>query len=185
MQGQPDGPQLPDPATDPTADPTADTPDTGARLVHVLRSLTVRLDLLGAEFAARNRLHPTDLRALICLLDAARAGTTATPGLLGERLGLNSASVTGLVDRLERLGLVERVRDDRDRRRVRLVVHERAVTLGGAFFGPLIGDIAGVAASFDTTELAAVERFLHAVDAAAAARAAADAPTGTATAAGP
>jgi hypothetical protein len=47
------------------------------------------------------QLHSTDVRALIHLLDAARAGRNATPGWLGSQLGLNSASVTALVDRLE------------------------------------------------------------------------------------
>lgn len=50
------------------------------QLVHLLRGLTVELDLFGAGFAGRNGLHPTDLRALIHLLDAARAGTVVTPG---------------------------------------------------------------------------------------------------------
>lgn len=57
------------------------------RLVHLLRGLTVELDLFGAEFAARNGLHPTDLRALIHLLDAARAGRVVTPGRSGRRCG--------------------------------------------------------------------------------------------------
>ncbi|MBJ7353128.1 MAG: MarR family transcriptional regulator, partial [Rhodococcus sp.] len=43
-----------------------------ASTVHQLRALTVDLDLLGAEFAQRHALHPTDIRALICLLDADR-----------------------------------------------------------------------------------------------------------------
>ena len=81
-------------------------------LVHLLRGIAVELNLFGAEFATRNRLHATDLRALIHLLDAERARLTPTPGWLGERLGLNSASVTALVDRLERLGHVRR-RGDR------------------------------------------------------------------------
>ena len=54
--------------------------------VHRLRALTVELDLLGADFAQKHSLHPTDIRALICLLDADRAGTRATPGWLGRRV---------------------------------------------------------------------------------------------------
>ena len=68
--------------------------------VHRLRALTVELDLLGADFAQKHSLHPTDIRALICLLDADRAGTRATPGWLGGQLGLESASVTALIDRM-------------------------------------------------------------------------------------
>ncbi|WP_411070609.1 MarR family winged helix-turn-helix transcriptional regulator [Streptomyces sp. cmx-4-25] len=133
------------------------------RLVHLLRAVTVEFDLLGAEFAAREGLHPTDVRALIHLLDAARDGTRATPGWLGERLRLNSAGTTALVDRLERLGLVQRERDTEDRRRVLLRVEERAVELGWAFFGPVIGGVVTVAEGFGPDELETVRRFLASV----------------------
>ncbi len=133
------------------------------RLVHLLRGLTVELDLFGAEFAARNGLHPTDLRALIHLLDAARAGEVVTPGRLGEALGLNSAGTTGLVDRLERLGLIRRERDPRDRRRVRLLVEERAMELGEGFFGGLIGDLVAAMRQFEPAELDTARRFLTAM----------------------
>jgi DNA-binding MarR family transcriptional regulator len=130
------------------------------QLVHLLRAVTVELDLLGAEFAATHRLHPTDLRALIALLDADRAGEAATPGRLGEWLGLNSASVTALIDRLERLGHVRRKRDPDDRRRIRLAVEERAVELGWSFFGPLIGEMVERMRSYDEAERDAIRRFL-------------------------
>ncbi|MGW5348200.1 MarR family transcriptional regulator [Streptomyces sp. HUAS TT3] len=132
------------------------------RLVHLLRAVTVEFDLRGAEFAARNGLHPTDLRALIFLLDAERAGTTATPGRLGEALRLNSAGVTALVDRLERLGLVRRRRDGEDRRRVLLSVEEKAVELGWSFFGPLISRLVDAAEGFSPAELDTVHRYLTA-----------------------
>ncbi len=132
-------------------------------LVHLLRAVTVEFDLLGAEFAARHGLHPTDVRALIHLLDAERAGVRATPGRLGEQLRLNSAGTTSLVDRLERLGLVSRSRDTEDRRRVLLRVEERARELGWAFFGPVIGEVVGVAEDFEAGELETVRRFLAAV----------------------
>jgi DNA-binding MarR family transcriptional regulator len=132
-------------------------------VVHQLRAVTVELDLMGGEFAQRNGLHPTDLRALISLLDAARSGTPATPGWLGTQLKLNSAGTTALLDRLERLGLVRRTRDDRDRRRVLLVVEEQAVVLGETFFGPLIGALVGMLRDFTPDEVAAVQRFLGGV----------------------
>ncbi|MFG2818342.1 MarR family winged helix-turn-helix transcriptional regulator [Kitasatospora sp. NPDC048365] len=132
-------------------------------LVHLLRAVTVEFDLLGAEFAARNGLHPTDLRALIALLDAARAGETVTPGRLGERLRLNSAGTTALIDRLERLGLVRRERDPNDRRRVLLTVEERAVELGWSLFGPVIDGLVGAMGAFDQQELETVRRFLTAM----------------------
>ncbi|MFI7109212.1 MarR family winged helix-turn-helix transcriptional regulator [Nonomuraea sp. NPDC050227] len=134
--------------------------DAGMRLVHLLRAVTVELDRMGERFAAAHALHPTDVRALICLLDAARTGTPATPGTLGTHLGLNSAGTTAVVDRLERLGHVRRERDTRDRRRVLLKVDESAVTLGWSFFGPLIQEIVTLMGRYDTTEQATIERFL-------------------------
>ncbi|MFD5513581.1 MarR family transcriptional regulator [Streptomyces sp. NPDC059761] len=132
------------------------------RLVHLLRAVTVELHLRGAEFARRNGLHPTDLRALIRLLDADRAGEVVTPGRLGEALRLNSAGTTGLLDRLERLGLVRRSRDERDRRRILLVVEPKAVELGWSFFGPLIGGMVDAAEEFTPGELDVVRRYLTA-----------------------
>ncbi|MEU9120362.1 helix-turn-helix domain-containing protein [Streptomyces sp. NPDC048506] len=135
----------------------------GMDLVHLLREVVLQLDVAGAEFAGRNGLHRTDLRALIALLDADRAGIESTPGRLGARLGLNSAGTTALIDRLERLGLIRRVRDTRDRRRVLLEVDERALALGESFFGPLIGRVLGLLDTFDAGERDAIRRFLGGV----------------------
>ncbi|MDT0455228.1 helix-turn-helix domain-containing protein [Streptomyces sp. DSM 41527] len=150
-------------ADDEPADRREPAEPAGMDLVHLLREVTLRLDLAGARFAGDNGLHPTDLRALISLLDAARNGAESTPGRLGERLGLNSAGTTALVDRLERLGLIRRVRDTRDRRRVLLEVNERAVTLGRSFFGPLIDRTIALLATFEAGEQAAIRRFLSGV----------------------
>ena len=59
-------------------------------------------------------INATDMQALRLLDLHGPLGPTE----LGRRLGLRSASVTVLLDRLEASGYVERVRDDRDRRRV-------------------------------------------------------------------
>ncbi|MFC7307113.1 MarR family winged helix-turn-helix transcriptional regulator [Streptomyces monticola] len=135
----------------------------GLQLVHLLRAVTVELDLFAAEFAGRNGLHPTDVRALIHLLDAGREGVDATPGWLGAQLGVNSASTTALIDRLERLELARRERDTRDRRRVLLTVTDKAVATGWSFFGPLIEEMVTAMDSFDEKELAVVRRFLLAM----------------------
>ncbi|MFE0582516.1 MULTISPECIES: MarR family winged helix-turn-helix transcriptional regulator [unclassified Streptomyces] len=134
-------------------------------LVHLLRAVTVDFGLRQAEFAARNGMHPTDVRALICLLDAARAGEPATAGLLGARLGLNSAGTTAVIDRLERLGHVARIRDGQDRRRILLRVEPAAIRLGREFFGPLIDGLLGVLDSFAPAERDTIHRFLAAAHA--------------------
>jgi DNA-binding MarR family transcriptional regulator len=130
------------------------------RIVHLLRAVTVALNMFGAQFATANGMHPTDLRAIIDLLDAERADLTATPGWLGESLGLNSASVTALVDRLERLGHVRREPHPTDRRRVRLVVTPEAKALGWAFFGPLMSRVVAMMDRYGDDDLAVVHRFL-------------------------
>src|SRR3954454_16622364 len=110
------------------------SPGPEMEIVHLLRAVTVELGLHSARFASRNGMHPTDVRALIALMDASRAGEELTAGRLGAALGLTSAGTTALVDRLERAGHVRRVRDGRDRRKVVIEVDERAVELGWSFF---------------------------------------------------
>ena len=106
--------------------------------VHRLRALTLLLDAAGAEFAARYGLSATDVRALVCLLDRERAGVPASPTWLAGQLRVTTASVTALLDRLERAGHVRRVPRLDDRRRVDLVVEDSAKEIGWSFFGPLI-----------------------------------------------
>ncbi|MPY54572.1 MarR family transcriptional regulator [Streptomyces acidicola] len=137
-------------------------------IVHLLRAATVELGLRSARFASRNGMHPTDVRALIALMDASRSGSEMTAGRLGTLLGLNSAGTTAVVDRLERLGHVRRVRDERDRRRVLVEIDERAVELGQAFFGPLIGRAVELLEGYDERELTAIRGFLTGVRDAAA-----------------
>jgi DNA-binding MarR family transcriptional regulator len=132
----------------------------GMQIVHLMRAVTLELNLLGADFAAANDLHITDLRAIIELLDAERDGITATPTWLGDRLRLNSASVTALIDRLERMGHVHRERDAIDRRRVLIAVTPSAKRLGLAFFGPLFGRIIQAMSAFDTAEVQTIRLFL-------------------------
>lgn len=141
----------------------------GMEVVHLLRAATVELALHSARFASRHGMHPTDVRALIALMDVSRAGEEMTAGRLGSALGLNSAGTTALVDRLERAGHVRRVRDPRDRRKVVIEVTERAVELGWSSFGPLIERTVELLQGYDERELAAIKGFLTGVRDAAAA----------------
>jgi DNA-binding MarR family transcriptional regulator len=137
-------------------------------IVHLLRAVVVELGLHSARFANQNGMHPTDVRALIALMDAARAGDEMTTGRLGAGLGLNSAGTTALVDRLERAGHVRRMRGERDRRKVVVEVDETAVELGRSFFGPLIERSVELLREYDERELAAIRSFLGGVRDAAA-----------------
>ena len=142
--------------------------------VHRLRALTLVLDAAGAAFAARNGLSATDVRALVCLLDRERAGVPASPTWLAGQLRVTTASVTALLDRLERAGHVRRVPRSDDRRRVDVLVQDSAKELGWASFGPLIDATAAVLDRRSAAERAVIDAFLDdmvaAVDAAAGER---------------
>jgi DNA-binding MarR family transcriptional regulator len=128
--------------------------------VHRLRALTLLLDAAGAAFAARNGLSATDVRALVCLLDRERAGVPASPTWLAGQLRVTTASVTALLDRLERAGHVRRVPRSDDRRRVDVLVQDSAKELGWAFFGPLIDATAAVLDRRSAAERAVIDAFL-------------------------
>lgn len=129
--------------------------------VHRLRALTLLLDAAGADFAARHGLTATDVRALVCLLDRERAGVPASPTWLAGELRLTTASVTALLDRLERAGHVRRAPRTDDRRRVDVTVQDSAKALGWAFFGPLIDAAAAVLDRRSAAEQAVIDAFLE------------------------
>ena len=126
----------------------------------LLRRLTVELDAVGQRFASMHGLGRTDVRALVAIMDAARGGASLSAGGLGSAVELSSASVTALIDRLERAGHVHRVRDDEDRRRVVLEMSDSAMAAGGAFFGGLQRDLVAAMEGYSDEELAVVRRFL-------------------------
>lgn len=134
-----------------------------AELALLLRRLTVELDAVGSRFATEHGLGRTDVRALVAIMDAARAGRSLTAGALGSAVDLSSASVTALVDRLERVGHVRRSRDPADRRRVVLEASETAVAAGRSYFGGLQQEMLAAMEGFDEAELAAAQRFLAAM----------------------
>ena len=129
-------------------------------LVRLLQAYASEAERLGHVFAEHHGLHPTDLQALLAVMQADRAGQPLTPGRLGVRLGLSSGATTAVVDRLERADHVRRVRDDRDRRRITLRFGEAAAAVGQAFFGPLGGRMDAMLTGYTATELAAIRRFL-------------------------
>ncbi len=129
-------------------------------LALLLRRLTVELDAVGERFAGLHGLGRTDVRALVAVMDAARRGDSLTAGSLGAAVDLSSASVTALLDRLERAGHLRRVRDADDRRRVVLEMSEATMAAGASFFGGLQRDLVAAMSSYSDDELDVVRRFL-------------------------
>lgn len=126
----------------------------------LLRRLNVELDAVTQRFATEHGLNRTDVRALVAVMDAARRGEALTAGGLGAAVDLRSASVTALVDRLERVGHVRRVRDADDRRRVTLQLSDEARAAGAEHFGGLAADLVEAMRGYTDEEIAVVTRFL-------------------------
>lgn len=133
----------------------------GVDIVHQLRRVVFALTEHGIRSARDRGMNPTDLKAIVVLNDLRRDGTTATPGVLGTRLGITSASTTALVDRLERLGLVRRAADPADRRRVVIEVTDAAHEAGVAAFGGAIQTLATRLDAYPSADRAAVATFLE------------------------
>src|SRR2546421_2543761 len=83
-------------------------------LEEVLRDNGSRGMLLHQAVAERYGLNPTDLKCL----DLARSEEGLTAGRLAGITGMSTSAITAVLDRMERGGFLERVRDPRDRRRV-------------------------------------------------------------------
>lgn len=79
---------------------------------------------------ARELLAPFGVTPVQYAVLKTLSGTEGISGAeIGARMVLDSASVTGVVDRMESLGLVERRADPRDRRAQQIVATERAKDL--------------------------------------------------------
>lgn len=91
------------------------------------QSATDRYDQAVADALGLNR---TDMR---CLDVLGRVGQLSA-GQLAEATGLTTGAMTTALDRLERIGYVQRVRDLHDRRRVLVEVTPRAESEAGRFY---------------------------------------------------
>lgn len=108
------------------------------------------MQLLGQVSADRIGINATDLN---CLNLVALTGHM-TAGDLAKQTGLSTASITGVLDRLEEGGFVRRVRDPHDRRRV---IAELADGPGlrevGSTFAPVVMAWRATAADYSDDEL--------------------------------
>jgi DNA-binding MarR family transcriptional regulator len=84
-------------------------------LVSQLRTSNAYTVMVSQAAADRIGINTTDLHSLNIL---AFSDHELSAGQLATTIGLTTASVTGVIDRLEHAGLVRRVRDPLDRRRV-------------------------------------------------------------------
>lgn len=111
-------------------------------------------DALVADLAGLNR---TDWRCLDLL--GTRGAMTA--GRLAEAAHLSTGAVTGVLDHLESAGLVRRVRDTVDRRRVIVEITAEVARRAAPVYGPLMQESAEVLSIFDADQLELITEFLR------------------------
>jgi DNA-binding MarR family transcriptional regulator len=104
-------------------------------------------------------LTATDLKALDLLQ---RRGALPT-GEIARATGLATASVTSLVDRLERKRFVRRTRDRGDRRKVVVTLAAAMHTRIAPLFAPLERRVRVRAARYTSAELTLVATFMNGV----------------------
>jgi len=125
------------------------------------RSATNRDVAFDKLAATRLGVSVTDLHCLNIV--ESRHGLTA--GELAVESGLTTGAVTAVIDRLERAGYARRVRDERDRRKVKVEVTDAFYTRAGAIWGPVAADWqAALAKRFSAAELATIAAFLAQVE---------------------
>ncbi len=122
-----------------------------------LRELGIQLALLNHQVVAHLDLNDGDLH---CLNITARYGPLS-PSALARRAGLHPATITGILDRLERGGWVARERDPSDRRAVTVrVLRDRTAELLRLYSG-MSTSMDEVCARYTDTELELLADFLR------------------------
>jgi len=101
-------------------------------------------------------LGATDEKTLFIL----RRDGPLTAGEIAQQTGLTTASVTNLIDRLERKGFVQRVRDSADRRRVIVQPNEERLAELDRLFGSIQAAFALMLDAYNDAQLATIADFL-------------------------
>lgn len=116
----------------------------------------MRLGRLNDAVAGLVDLKGGDIELLV---HVGRVGPVS-PGELAAQLHVHPATMTGILDRLEKGGWIIRERDSPDRRKVRL----RAIRTRGPelvrLYAPMNASIVKVCATFTTEQLTAIRDFL-------------------------
>jgi DNA-binding MarR family transcriptional regulator len=114
------------------------------------------MQLMGQAAADRIGINATDLNCLNLLSFSGQM----TAGQLAKATGLSTASITGVIDRLEEAGFVRRERDTTDRRRVVVrLVTERALRDVASVFLPMVRTWQRLAENYSDDELKLIVDF--------------------------
>ena len=121
-----------------------------------IRKYQTDQDVFDDVASARLGINRTDAR---CLDIVDRHGQV-TAGQLAAEARLSTGAVTTVLDRLERAGLVRRVRDTVDRRRVLVELTDEARSRAWEIWGPIAAESAEQMDRFSDAELVFLRHFL-------------------------
>jgi DNA-binding MarR family transcriptional regulator len=114
-------------------------------------------DEVDEAVAQRLGLNRTDLR---CLSVLSQTGAM-TASALADAAGLTRGAMTTALDRIEHAGYARRVRDQKDRRSVRVEMTKRALEEVEVLYGPLAKEGVRLLQKYTDAELVAVLRYLE------------------------
>jgi DNA-binding MarR family transcriptional regulator len=126
-------------------------------MVRLVRLQQIASDKMDDAFSRMTGINLTDGRCLD-LLDV-HDGLTA--GELAEAASLSPGAVTTVLDRLERMGLVTRTRDEADRRRVLVELTPKARELAFKAYGPVAAYASEYIEQLTDEEIEIISRFLE------------------------
>lgn len=124
-----------------------------------LRRMSRAIDLQSRQLA---KVHDLTGPQLVCLRHV-QSHERMTPKALAASVSLSQATVTGILDRLERRGLVRRVRSTVDKRVVHLEVTDAGRTLIGDAPSPLSEVFRARLAALPKNQQAAIDEALRRV----------------------
>ena len=111
-----------------------------AQLAALIRQYQRDIDAFDQAVAERVGLSRTDLRCLDLVLELAADGTPVTPSRLAEAAGLTPSTITSVLDRLERAGYLRRIREQANRRQVRLELTATFAKVTEEIFAPVAAE---------------------------------------------
>ncbi|MBV9381289.1 MAG: MarR family transcriptional regulator [Streptosporangiaceae bacterium] len=124
-----------------------------------LRDIEIQLALLNRQVGGRLGIRDPDYA---CLDLISRYGPLS-PSALARRAGLHPATLTGLLDRLERAGWIARERDPTDRRAVTLRVLPGRTPEVLRLYAGMNSALDEICAGYSDGELELIARFLRQV----------------------
>ena len=102
-------------------------------LEHAMRKSSAQGTIFAQAVAERAGVSSSDMDCV----DFLNVEGRMTAGRLAELTGLTTGAITGVVDRMEKAGLVRRERDSEDRRKVFIVPAPERVVEIGRFYEPM------------------------------------------------